>query len=253
MSYNFGKTIKELRQKKGLTQEQLAEVVGVSPQAVSKWETNATYPDISLLPILANYFDVSIDQLLSFDVEKKNEEIMEILAKTDALLADEKYGEAVWLLRKASVRYPGNDAVMYKLAWDLRFMKGESEENYEEAIHLYLRLLETSTDTEIRAKVTRDLMYCYYTMGREDLALQYARQLPSFDVCCEYNMGRSNCLHGKELSEYLKNNIRLYGKAMIECLEYFADGDILTAEEKLPLTSKSAKEKIEQIKRVLEN
>ena len=252
MSYNFGKTIKELRRKRGLTQEQLAEVAGVSPQAISKWETNATYPDISLLPILANYFNVSIDRLLSFDVEKKNEEILEILAKTDALLAEEKYGEAVWMLRKASVRYPGTDAVMYKLAWDLRYMKTESEENYEEAIHLYQKLLETITDTEIRAKVTRDLMCCYYTKGREDLALEYARQLPPFEVCREYNLGRSNCLHGKELSAYLKSNVKLFGEAMIECLEYFADANILTPEEKGSLTAESAKEKIEQIKRILE-
>jgi transcriptional regulator with XRE-family HTH domain len=251
MSYNFGKTIKELRRERGLTQEQLAEIAGVSPQAISKWETNATYPDISLLPVLANYFDVSIDTLLAFDVTKKTEDIRALLAKTDALLADEKYAEAVCLLRKASVRYPGNDAVMYKLARDLRYMKAESEENYEEAIYLYQKLLETGTDAEIRAKVTRDLMYCYYTKDREDLALEYAKQLPPFEVCREYNLGRSNCLHGKELSAYLKSNVKLFGEAMIECLEYFADANILTPEEKGSLTAESAKEKIEQIKKII--
>lgn len=251
MSYNFGTTLKTLRQKKDLTQEQLAELLGVSAQAVSKWETNSTYPDISLLPILANFFCVSIDALLSFDVTKKKEEIGAILVKTDALVAEGKYAEAVCILRDACVSYPGNDSILYKLAWALRGTKSDSEENYEEALHLYLKLLEISTDTELRAKATRDLMYCYYTKGRTDLAIKYAEQLPPFAVCREYNFGRSNCLSGRELSEYLRSNIRLFGEAMIECLEYFEDKNILSADEKSPLTAEQAKEKIAAIQRVI--
>lgn len=251
MSYNFGMTLKTLRQKKGLTQEQLAELLGVSPQAVSKWETGSTYPDISLLPVIANYFGISIDALLSFDVTKKNEEIGAILGKADALMAAGKYAEAVCILREAYVSYPGNDSIMYKLAWALRGTKCDSEENYEEAVHLYLKLLEISTDAELRAKATRDLMYCYYTKGRTDLARKYAEQLPPFAVCREYNFGRSNCLAGRELAAYLQANIRLFGEAMIECLEYFEDENILSADEKSPLTAEQAKEKIAAIQKVM--
>ncbi|MBO5109201.1 MAG: helix-turn-helix transcriptional regulator [Clostridia bacterium] len=252
MSYNFGKTIKSLRQQRGLTQEQLAEAMGVSPQAVSRWETNSTYPDLSLLPILANFFDVSIDALLAFDVTKKSETIRTIIEEADALMAESRYTEAVCILREAYVGYPGNDRLMYKLAWALRGTKGESEDNYEEAIHLYLKLLEISTDTQLRAMVTRDLMYCYYTKGRVDLARKYADQLPGFEVCREYNLGRGNCLKGKELAEYLRSNLRLYGQAMIECLEYFTNPRILTDEQKAPLTAKQAEEAIAWIKKAME-
>ena len=59
----LGKKIKQLRYRSGLTQEQLAEHLGISPQSVSKWETAVTMPDISLLPALAEELGVSIDEL----------------------------------------------------------------------------------------------------------------------------------------------------------------------------------------------
>ena len=62
--------IKQLRYKSGLTQEQLAESVGVSAQAVSKWENSVTMPDITLLPILAEQFGVSIDELFDLTAEQ---------------------------------------------------------------------------------------------------------------------------------------------------------------------------------------
>ena len=60
----LGKRIATLRKEKGLTQEQLAEKVGVSAQAVSKWENDVSCPDITLLPLLADLFGVSVDELL---------------------------------------------------------------------------------------------------------------------------------------------------------------------------------------------
>ena len=65
---NIGNNIKQLRQKKNLTQDQVAEKLGISYQAVSKWENNANTPDISLLPQIANLFDVSIDALFSENI-----------------------------------------------------------------------------------------------------------------------------------------------------------------------------------------
>lgn len=67
MELKLGAEIKKLRTRKGLTQEELAGKIGVSFQAVSKWETNTTTPDIALLPTLALFFGVSIDTLFSMD------------------------------------------------------------------------------------------------------------------------------------------------------------------------------------------
>lgn len=60
---NLAKNITNLRKKKGLTQEQLAKAINISPQAISKWETQMSQPDVQILPLLADYFDVSIDYL----------------------------------------------------------------------------------------------------------------------------------------------------------------------------------------------
>lgn len=73
MSTTLGKKISELRKEKGITQEELAERLGVSPQAVSKGENDLSCPDIMLLPELAKLFDVAIDELFSVTPKKETE------------------------------------------------------------------------------------------------------------------------------------------------------------------------------------
>ena len=69
----FGEKIAELRRERGLTQEKLAGIIGISSQAISKWENNATMPDIMFLPIIADTFGVTIDELFGIrhKVQKK--------------------------------------------------------------------------------------------------------------------------------------------------------------------------------------
>lgn len=70
---NLGEKIKELRKSKGITQEQLADMLVVSSQAVSKWETGVANPDLALIPDLAKMFEVSTDELLGVDNKDKSE------------------------------------------------------------------------------------------------------------------------------------------------------------------------------------
>lgn len=63
---NIGKNIKRLRQNKGVTQEQLGEILGISGQAISKWENETSLPDIYVLPLLADYFGISMDELMGY-------------------------------------------------------------------------------------------------------------------------------------------------------------------------------------------
>lgn len=67
---NIGNNIAALRKQKGITQEELANALGVSPQAVSKWENNSSCPDISLLTGIADYFGITVDTLLRSESEK---------------------------------------------------------------------------------------------------------------------------------------------------------------------------------------
>jgi transcriptional regulator with XRE-family HTH domain len=251
MSGNFSNNFKTMRKQRNLTQKQIAETLGVSCQAVSKWETNSSYPDISLLPIIADYFGVSVDFLIGHDTSKRFEEIDNICMLADNLFAENRYMEAIPMLREILIKHPGNEKLMYKLAWALSGTIKESKENYEEAILLYQKILEISTDTEMRNKVSRDLMYRYSTKEEKDKALSYANVLPAFDLCREYNLGRGNLFEGRQLSEQLQSNIQLFGKAMLECLEYFECPNIFTDEEKLPYDTETAKRKISLLKEML--
>ncbi len=251
MTYNFGNTIKNLRKQRGLTQEQTAEFFGVSAQAISKWETNMSYPDITLLPIIAAFFGVSTDELLGVDIGKRDQIITQFCEKAAALCEESNYAEAVALLRGALLQYPGNDKLMYHLAWALTGTIREHRENLDEAINIYYKILEISTDTELRAKVTRDLVYRYATKNDIATALRHAEMLPCFEVCREYTIGRGNLLEGKALAAYLQNNIQLFGNAVLECLKYFQDHKILSEEEMTPYTPEDTKKKIALLKEIL--
>ena len=100
----FANTIKRLRRKANLTQQTLAEKLGVSPQSVSKWETGITMPDIAILPALSETLGVSIDDLFGLSVEQKltrienrmdiEEELpADVFLEFEAFLKEEKKGK----------------------------------------------------------------------------------------------------------------------------------------------------------------
>lgn len=248
----FGDRIKQLRKKKDWTQEQLAEMLNVSPQAVSKWETGNALPDVSLLPIIANLFSVSVDSLLGVDIIKKEESVAAVVAEADQLCAEKRFADAVSFLRNALVQYPAEPKILYRLAWNLTGTISENRQNLNEAIELYEKLLKICDDPQLRLQAIRDLMYRYITAGDEDKARELAGQLPDFAVCREYNLGRSNLLSGRELAAYLQSNIRLYGEAMKECMEYFLQERILSKEEMEPYSIEIASHKMELLKQILE-
>ena len=252
MSNYFGDNFKRLRKKHDWTQEQLAEMLGVSSQAVSKWETGNALPDISLLPIIANLFRISVDSLLGVDIIKREQRINAVLAEAEDLCKEKRYADAVSFLRNALVQYPAEPRIMYQLAWNLTGTIKEQRQNLGEAISLYEKILEICEDPGLRTKAIRDLMYRYLTAGEEEKARNIAEMLPDFEVCKEYNLGRSNLLHNRELAEYLQNNIRLYGAAMKECLEYFLNDSILSEADMHPYSIDIAKRKMDLLDQILE-
>ncbi len=84
MQLQLGGKIRELRRRDGRTQEALAHALGVTSQAVSRWEASGSYPDMELIPAIANYFGVSIDELFGYQGERESR-IDALLAKVDEL------------------------------------------------------------------------------------------------------------------------------------------------------------------------
>lgn len=81
MKLTLGENIRRLRREKNMTQEQLAEALAVSFQAVSRWENSATYPDIELLPAIAERFSVSVDELLGIPESEKEKQADALLMR----------------------------------------------------------------------------------------------------------------------------------------------------------------------------
>ena len=75
MEFSIGENLRRLRQQKGITQEQAAAVFGVSAQAVSRWENSSAYPDITLLPGLAIFYDTTVDAIVGMDEIRKEENL----------------------------------------------------------------------------------------------------------------------------------------------------------------------------------
>ena len=92
---NISKCIVQKRKEKGITQEKLAEYIGVSKASVSKWESEQSYPDILLLPELATFFNVSVDELLGYSPQLTNEDIKKMYNKLSHEFAAKPFDEVM--------------------------------------------------------------------------------------------------------------------------------------------------------------
>ncbi|MBQ7500927.1 MAG: helix-turn-helix domain-containing protein [Clostridia bacterium] len=147
MNLNIGQKIKELRLKKGITQEALAEKMGVSCPAVSKWERGETYPDITMLIPLASYFGVSTDNLLGVrDPEDRN--VPKEFFNHFHSISDS--GERYEFLKKVHRDYP-NDWMIHELLCQVT-------DDLEEKRKLAFELLEKCPDRYKRDEVIHELI-----------------------------------------------------------------------------------------------
>lgn len=117
----LGENLKKFRSKRELTQEQLAAVLGVSAQAVSRWENGTTYPDITLLPTIASYFEITLDELMGMEAFKSEEQLKELTAQLDENGSKGLIYENIKLLRDAVKVYPANYQLQFRLVNQLGF------------------------------------------------------------------------------------------------------------------------------------
>ena len=149
---HLGRVLSENRRRKGITQDELAEFIGVSKAAVSKWETENTYPDILLLPRLASYFDISIDELMGYEPQMDREEIR----KTHRMLSEEfaslSFEEALEHCRKYAREYSSCYPLVFQIGSLMvnHVMMAQTSEAGEqmikEAAQLFRRVREGTDD-----------------------------------------------------------------------------------------------------------
>ena len=189
----IGEKIKSLRKEQDITQEKLAAYLNISYQAVSKWEKGTALPDITLIPRIANFFQITADELLGM---KDTEETEELKSLEQIYHENNRLGKTfdnITLSRKVLEKYPRNYQWMLNLAYPLTQYNDTQEHNkYSkehdfrgEAIRICERILEDCTVESIRHGAIQILCYEYPDAGKKDLAIKLAMDMPDMYLCRE--------------------------------------------------------------------
>ncbi|MDR0859134.1 MAG: helix-turn-helix domain-containing protein [Oscillospiraceae bacterium] len=241
MSVQIARNIKRLRHSRELTQEKLADILGVSAQAISKWENGDNYPDMELLPAIANYFAVSVDDLLGMNEIRDTKRIEDAKAKTLDLQLNQNYGseEILNIWRELARDMPHNWEVQMLYADNLDMYKNRLAINSAEdiisrqsqIIPIFERILENCTDDDIRSRTIAKLSQIYCDRGDIDKAREYANRLPS----------------AANSREWANENIALH-----EIMRYSSDNGLTTRELQKNADPEAIEKLLEPYKTALE-
>ncbi|MBO5227881.1 MAG: helix-turn-helix transcriptional regulator [Lachnospiraceae bacterium] len=234
MKLSLGTKIRELRRRDGRTQEALADALGVTSQAVSFWETDRSYPDIEMIPAIANYFHVAIDELFGYnnDREVKINAIIETADKAIRSIGNHlakgngDLSECVEMLREAIEEFPNEPKLLLRLAYALyvlgwqkngarlssdtsEYLSEDVEYNaqniyWQESLQIYEKLLNMDIQAE-REGVIFMLVTLYKRIGNYEKAKELANKQPSLVRSKEILLTLATV--GEELAKYQGESI----------------------------------------------
>jgi len=167
MNLAIGGTIKALRKQRGLTQEQLGEAIGISFQAVSKWENGIALPDVTLVPALASYFGVTIDALFDFNLAQVNAKVDEICREAH-LYRETDAPRARLILEQGLAQYPDNDVLLNNLLY--------VTVDADQSIALANKLIAQTAQDDVRFDALRFLAHAYKAKGDTAAGLAEAQR-----------------------------------------------------------------------------
>jgi len=199
MIVKIGAKIKALRKRDDITQERLAEVLDVTSQAVSKWESGNSYPDIEYISPIANFFNVTTDYLFDHDTAEKRRKIDEYCEKCDTHRMEVKpIQERIDMMRQALAEFPAEEKLLFRLAEALYhkifvhgyyhteiidgkyfihdYEKHKSFGTWEEVVKIFEELLATSLDDSIRHECRVLLSQIYSYIGEKEKVLEIAEK-----------------------------------------------------------------------------
>ena len=198
MKLNIGETIKKLRKEREITQEEFAEVLGVSCQSVSRWENNSCYPDIELIPTIAAFFDISTDKLMGIDQAAETKAVDQYLKDFQAAISIGNIDECIRIARAGVAEFPNNYALLNKLMYALFVATSndadivdwkENQIKYDaEIVALGERIIKYCPDTDIRYDATTRLAFHHCEMGRKAMGRSIYETLPSIYDCREWSI-----------------------------------------------------------------
>jgi len=182
MELYIGQNLKSLRKARNLTQEEVASHLGISFQSVSKWERNDGYPDITMLPVLAHYYGVTVDALIGMQEIEEAQSLEEINRQWEENRSRSHHAANVQLMRDALKLYPNNALLLVQLSASLERLDGTESEKREylrQSIEVQEQILTYCDDSEVRGSVLFNIADAYYRYGDGAKALAYAEKLPN--------------------------------------------------------------------------
>lgn len=195
MKLRIGENIKSLRKAADITQETLAEMLGVSCQSVSRWELGVCYPDMELLPALAQIFHCSTDSLLGMEDSVEKAKTAQYLDRFQAAINKGQIDDCISIAREGVAELPNNYALLNKLMYAL-FVSGDEDGNIpewkenmekydEEIVALGERIRKYCPDQNIRLEATARLAFQHMEMGRKAIGRSIYETLPPKKFCRE--------------------------------------------------------------------
>ena len=215
MQIRLGEKIRTLRKERDISQETLASALGVSFQAVSKWENQASMPDVAMIPAIASFFGVSTDELFDFNRYEAEEKVMAVCRRAWAV-RDDHPKEAEAILREGLKQYPGDDIILNNLLCVIPV-----PERAEEAISICRALTEGSKYGDVRLDAWRIMAQAYESLG------EYAMMKSALDHIPEIYFTRleleARMLRGDERLEPAHKQKRLSADWTADMLLILAD------------------------------
>ena len=215
MQIRIGEKIRSLRKQKNISQETLAAALGVSFQAVSKWENAAAMPDVAMIPAIASFFGVSTDELFDFNRYETEEKVMEICRRSWAI-RDEDPEAAEAILREGLKQYPGNDIILNNLLCVIPV-----PERAEEAVSVCRALVEGTSYDDIRLDAWRIMAQAYRSVGDRSMMKEALSHIP--EIYFTRTQLDAEMLKGEERFEPAHKQKRLSADWTVDMLLVLAD------------------------------
>lgn len=178
----INEVIRKYRKEQNLTQEQIANYLGVSAPAVNKWESGMSYPDITLLPSLARVLKIDIDTLFSFHEELADKEINEIIMELSEWMKQTGFAKGFEKGETLIKEYPNCDKlilyVVTILNYYLRIMEVEEKEEYESKIINWYETVMSGKEPVMKDMAAASLCQIYMEKKDYEKAQQLLDKIP---------------------------------------------------------------------------
>lgn len=238
MKLNIGETIKRLRKEREITQEEFAEVLGVSCQSVSRWENDNCYPDIELIPTIAEFFGISTDRLMGVDETKEKEAVNCYLEAFQKSISKGDINECIIIARKGVKEFPNNYILLDKLMYAL-FVSGDDDgnipewkENMEkydaEITALGERIMKYCPDISLRLEAASRLAFNHILHGRREIGKKIYETFPPMELSKERQMWWA--LEKEEKLPFLRDTIKQSYEFLKSFIWLLADADVVDVE-----------------------